>query len=140
MDDLEKLEGITTELMEVFEVYSPPVPIETMLNKPRENMWDEVDATQLSGGFMSIKDRYSPRMSLARLLARHIASSDWGRERGLFEMFKTDETLLPVFARMLIMPANMLRNLSAAARNPTTMSLQFEVPEEDARQRLQEYL
>jgi hypothetical protein len=39
---------------------------------------------------------------------------------------------------MLVMPRAMIESLNKASRNPTTMSMQFEVPEEDARLRLQE--
>ena len=102
-------------------------------------MWDGVDISQLSGSFLSIKERYSPRMSLARLLVRHVASSEWGRDRNLFELLK-DADNLQAFARMLIMPASMVMSMSMDARNPATMSLHFEVPEDDARVRLDEML
>lgn len=137
MDDLKQLEAITAELLEAFEISAPPVPIESMLQRPRAGMWEEVDINQLSGSFLSIKEQFSPRMSLARLLVRHIASSPWGRERGLMRLLKSDE-LIRTFARMLVMPHDMVVALSGGARNPMTMSMHFEVPEEDARVRLQE--
>lgn len=132
-----KLEAAAHEIMEAFEVYAPPVPIEFMLQKPRAGMWDVVDVTQLSGSFLSIKDRYSPRMSLARLLARHIASSDWGRSRDLFTMLQEGDQL-QAFARMLIMPREMLDGLTAAQRSPAAIVSYFEVPPEDASARLVE--
>lgn len=137
MADHKQLETIASELITTFEIISPPIPIESMLQHPKPDMWEEVDITKLSGGFLSIKETYSPRMSLARLLARHIVSSDWGKERGMFAMIRTDEDL-HAFARMLIMPQAMVKALSSGARTPTTMSLHFEVPEEDARLRLNE--
>lgn len=136
-DELRKLEACVAELMTAFEITVPPVPIETMLQNPMPNMWEQVDATQLSGTFLSMKTQYSPRMSLARLLARHVAVSSWGKERNLSYILK-DEELLRIFARMMLMPANMVMILTSGARNPTTMSMHFEVPEEDARFRLQE--
>lgn len=135
-DDFAQLERIAVDLVAAFDVDAPPVPIESMLQHPRDGMWEQVDINQLSGTFMSIRDRYSPRMSLARLLARHVTNSAWGSERGLLGILHKDETNIHAFARMLVMPQNMVNTLSAAARNPTTMSLQFEVPEDDARQRL----
>ena len=137
MEKMQKLEAIAAEILQLFNIISPPVPIETMLQHPKENMWEELDVNQLSGSFLNIREYYSPRMSLARLLARHIASSPWGRERGMMSLM-TDEDTVRAFARMLIMPQEMVRNLSTAARNPTAMSMHFEVPEEDARMRLQE--
>lgn len=133
------LEQIAREICETFEVYAPPVPIEIMLQRPPVGMWAEVDVTQLSGSFLSIKERYSPRMSLARLLVRHIAASKWGQERGLDSLLG-DGDMLGAFARMLIMPEDMVLGLTSNARNPKTMGLHFEVPEDDARQRLLELL
>lgn len=135
----QRMEEIASEICERFEVYAPPVPIELMLQKPVAGMWEEVDVSQLSGSFLSIKERYSPRMSLARLLVRHIATSDWGQERNLNELLG-DAEAINIFARMLIMPEDMVMGLSSSARNPKTMSLHFEVPEDDARQRLLELL
>lgn len=137
MSDISKLESIATEVIETFDIKAPPIPIESMLQHPKPDMWQEVDIAKLSGGFLSVKDIYSPRMSLARLLARHIANSEWGKTHELREIVK-DEDQIYAFARMLIMPMGMVKALSSGARAPTTMSFHFEVPEEDARLRLVE--
>jgi hypothetical protein len=133
----QQLEAIANEVMEAFEVYAPPVPIELMLQKPRTDMWNEVDVTQLSGSFLSVKDRYSPRMSLARLLARHIASSEWGQARNLFTILQEGDSL-QAFARMLIMPEDMLSGLTSGNRTTGYVVSHFEVPQDDASQRLLE--
>ena len=135
--DNERLEEIAAELCDKFEVYAPPVPIELMLQKPLPGMWEEVDVTQLSGSFMSLKERFSPRMSVARLLVRHIVSSEWGRQHNLPGMVN-DEQQTRAFARMLLMPREMVRGLTDSMRNPKTMSTHFEVPESDAEERLLE--
>lgn len=137
MTDFKRLESITDELIKVFAIQSPPIPIERMLQQPQENMWDELDINKLSGSFLNIKDYYSPRMSLARLLARHIVSSPWGKERGLTDLL-TDEMMLRAFARMLMMPAGMVTALSPEARTPERLSIHFEVPLDEAEQRLKE--
>ena len=137
MIDHQTLEQAAAELMAVFEINTPPIPIENMLQRPRENMWQEVDITQLSSSFLSVTDVYSPRMSLSRMLARHVASSEWGKERDLTAILKEPDTLHS-FARMLIMPRDMILTLSAGARTPTAMSIHFEVPESDAALRLEE--
>jgi hypothetical protein len=136
-EELRRLEACTAALLEAFNITAPPVPIESMLQRPLPGMWEQVDVTQLSGTFLSMKSQYSPRMSLARLLARHVTVCPWGKERNLLPVLKNDD-LLRVFARMLIMPRGMIEGLSSGARNPTAMSMHFEVPEEDARQRLQD--
>ncbi len=137
MTDFDHLEAIAQEVIDSFEVTAPPVPIETMLQKPPNNMWSEVDVNQLSGNFLNIKDRYSPRMSLARLLTRHILSSEWGAQRGLPTLI-THTDHVQAFARMLVMPREMITAMTTGGRNPTSMSIHFEVPEEDALKRLQE--
>lgn len=81
--DNEQLEALAQKLCDTFEIYAPPVPVEIMLRKPKENMWEEVDPAQLSGTFMKLTDRFSPRMSMARLLVRHISISDWGKQHNL---------------------------------------------------------
>jgi hypothetical protein len=140
MNSREKLEAIADELISTFGITVPPVPIETILANPKENMWNEVNVSQMSGTFFKITDRYSPRMSIARMLVRHILQSPWGSERKLGELLKGNEDLVHAFARMLVMPSSMVTMLTSGERNPTTMSIMFEVPEVDARQRLQELI
>lgn len=137
MIELSHLEHVTEELMAIFEINTPPIPIENMLQRPSQEMWVEVDITQLSSGFLQVKDVYSPRMSLARMLARHVASSKWGQERDLTDLLHNPDQL-HVFARMLIMPKFMVMTLTTGARTPTAMSVHFEVPEADAKVRLEE--
>jgi hypothetical protein len=135
MTDQNTLEQASIELMGVFDITTPPIPIENMLQRPKPNMWDEVDISHLSSSFLKVNDVYSPRMSLARMLARHVASSQWGQQHNLTPIL-TDPDQLYTFARMLIMPRNMVMQLTTGARTPTAMSVHFEVPEEDARLRL----
>ena len=129
------LEALAAEVIATFEIKTPPVPIEHMLQHPRTGMWEEVDIRQLSSGFLSLEDRYSPRMSLARLLARQIAFSSWGKKRGILPLLDAPDAVA-AFARMLIMPASMVEALSDNARTATNMRQHFEVPEKDARSRL----
>lgn len=136
-DALAQLDDIASELVAKFGVVTAPVPVETMVQNPVDGLWEVVDLTRLSGTFMTMKHRYSPRMSMARMLARHVVGSDWGAERNLPGLINHDEERMQEFARMLIMPLEIIKHMDPAGRNPTTMSLQFEVPEEDARLRLQ---
>lgn len=137
MSELETLERVAAELLAEFDVLSAPVPIETILQNPKDNMWEKVDITQLSGSFINLRQQYAPRMSIARLLARHLATCPWGRERELFAILREGDNINR-FARMLVMPKALVEQVNTAARNPTTMSLQFEVPEDDIRLRLDE--
>jgi hypothetical protein len=134
---LHRIEELVLDLMDSFEITAPPVPVELMLQQPMPNLWEKVDITQLSGSFLSIKEVFSPRMSLARLLVRHALVSPWGKDNELTFILK-DEPLLNAFARTLLMPSFMIEMMSSSARNPSAMSLHFEVPTEDARLRVQE--
>lgn len=134
-----ELERIASELIHTFAIEDPPVPIEIMLQSPKPDMWDEVNIRDLSVGFIK-GGHYSPRMSLARLLARHIIQSDWGDKRNLRAIVKEgkNEEVVKAFARMLIMPRHMILAMNESERIPLTMSMHFEVPEEDAQVRLTE--
>jgi hypothetical protein len=134
-EQTQQLEAIAAEVMRLFHVTAPPVPLESMLQQPPGDLWERVDLSQLTGNFWSIKDPYAPRMSLARLLARHIISSSWGEEHQLGDLIKSEQDVR-AFARMLIMPVGMIQVMSAGARNAVAMSINFEVPEEDAQKRL----
>ncbi len=133
----EQLEAIAQELLHEFEIDTPPVPVELMLHRPKDGMWEEVDINQLSGTFLSVRDYYSPRISVARLLARHVVNCPWGQMRELGNLIPNENTL-NAFARMIIMPQEMVAQLRPATRNSIAMSMHFEVPEEEARLRLQE--
>jgi hypothetical protein len=134
-DDLKRLEAIAGELLKAFDVKAPPVPVESMLQKPPPGMWGEINVSQLTGSFLSVRDPYSPRMSMARLLARHVINCEWGRERGLPDLIKSEEDVR-TFSRMLVMPKTMIEAMTTGARNPVAMSMNFEVPEDDAQGRL----
>lgn len=130
-------EAVAEELLEIFEIETPPVPIESMLQNPKPGMWREMDMTKLSGGFLRIDERFSPRMSLARLLARHLCRSEWGAEHGM-SAIADDEEQIALFTRVLMMPAFMVREMNSSARIPVTMSVRFEAPESEVEKRLAE--
>lgn len=136
-ENYKQLEAIASELIKAFEVKVPPIPIESMLQQPKPGMWGEINLSQLTGSFLTVRDVYSPRVSMARLLARHATNCEWGRTRGLATLI-TNEDEMRAFARMVLMPREMVMAMTQGARNPVAMSMQFEVPEDDAQKRLQQ--
>ena len=132
---MDHLENIVKELIELYSISAPPIPIERMLQQPHPDMWNEVDVSKLSSTFLNIKVRYSPRMSLARFLAREIAGSSWGRKRGL-EGISDDDPVIHRLARVIAMPGEMVMEINPESRTPELISLHFEVPEDDAKLRL----
>ncbi len=137
MANAKQLEAVVRELLEMYGVAAPPIPIERVLQHPHSDMWDEVDVSDLTGNFLNISTPFSPRMSLARFLARHIAKSPWGIKRGLGGLGADDESIHH-FARVIIMPIDLVLELNTNSRTPQLISLHFEVPEDDARLRLLE--
>lgn len=129
------IETAIVDLMNAFDVSEPPVPVEIMLQRPKAGMWKEVNLSELSTAFINIKQRYSPRMSVARLLARCACRSEWGDARQLAAVGSTDDGLRAL-ARAILMPQSMLDRLAISSRTPMAVSMRFEVPEDDARQRL----
>ncbi len=130
-------ERAVNDLMVAFDVTRPPVPVELMLQRPRPGMWKEVNLSELSLSFISVNQRYSPRMSVARLLARHICRCEWGATRGLGAYTENDEAMRSL-ARAIIMPRQMLEEGGAASRLVPILSDKFEMPEEDVERRLRE--
>ncbi|MEP7286521.1 MAG: hypothetical protein ABI947_12215 [Chloroflexota bacterium] len=129
------IEVAIADLANAFDVFEPPIPVEIMLQRPKEGMWKDYNLSELSTAFINIKQRYSPRMSVARLLARCACRSVWGTERKLTGLDEAHDSLYAL-ARAILMPKFMLDKLAPASRTPMAVSMRFEVPEEDARQRL----
>jgi len=133
---MEDLESVAAEFINLYDISAPPIPVEKMLQSPQPTMWEEVNIAELTAR-LDLSSPYSAQMSMARLLARNIFESQWGGERGLHGL-ETDDPTVRRFARMLVMPAHMIRQLNKTARTPLLLSLHFEVPEAEAYLRLQE--
>ncbi len=131
----ERIEHAVEEILVAFDVDHPPVPVELMLRTPPDGMWDGFDLTELSASFLSLSDRFAPRMSVVRLLARNIARSDWGKQRELHNI-PSDGDLIRYFARAIVMPKRMLGTIEKPT--PALLSSRFEVPEQDAKARLKD--
>src|SRR5438552_3990214 len=131
------IDAAIAELMTAFDVTEPPIPVEIMVQRPKAGMWKEINLAELSTAFINIKQRYSPRMSVARLLARSAVRSEWGERHNLTSIGSSDEGLRAL-ARAILMPRSMLEHLAPASRTPIAISMRFEAPEEDAKQRLQD--
>lgn len=129
-------DAVAAELMDAFEVEHPPVPVELMLKRPRPGMWREPNIGDLSLSFIQVSSPYSPRMSIARLLARHVCGCPWGEAHGLRRDYNDDE--IRYLARAVLMPSAMIAALSDAQRDPLDLSVRFEVPEADALARLRD--
>lgn len=129
------MEAATNELVIAFDVDTPPVPVETMLQRPKPGMWQQVNLSELSAAFINVRERHSPRMSVARLLVRYICRSAWGANHQL-GVLQNDEQAIRAFARTLLMPQAMIVRLDQSQRDPIMISDRFEVPENDARLRL----
>src|SRR5258708_1516642 len=122
--ELDVIENAVVDLMAAFDVSGPPIPVEIMLQRPKPGMWREVNLSELSTAFINVKQRYSPRMSVGRLLARNICRSDWGAKRNLTPISSSEESLRAL-ARAILMPRSMLAALPDASRTPIAISMRF---------------
>lgn len=136
MVNMQHLEAVAREFISLFNIIAPPIPVEKMLQSPLPGMWDEVDVSQMTAR-LDLSSPYSAQMSMARLLARNIMMSQWGITHELGGLDE-DEDVVRAFARMLVMPADMIMQLNETSRTPQLLSLHFEVPEAEAKQRLDE--
>lgn len=131
---LEVIEQTVDDMLAAFDIQQPPVPIELMLQRPREGLWPRADLKQMTGSFFSLTDPYMSRISAARLLARCVARSDWGQGRGLEPTLQSDAAM-NLFARAIIMPH---RLLEGQLDDMDMLITRFEVPEEDVLARLRD--
>jgi hypothetical protein len=129
------IESAVNDLLSAFDVTAPPVPVEVMLQRPKAGMWKEVNLSELSAAFINIRQRYSPRMSIARLLVRYICRSEWGQARHLDSLLGNDAAIR-AFARALLVPRTLLLSGTTAHRDPAVLSVRYEIPEDDVRLRL----
>src|SRR5262245_47525573 len=129
------IETAVKDLVKAFDVSTPPIPVELMLQRPKPGMWKEINLSELSTSFINVRQRYSPRMSVGRLLARSICRSEWG-DRHQLKSYIEDDEAIRALARAILVPKDMLDLIPPASRSTMAVSMRFEVPEDDARQRL----
>ncbi|NJL93678.1 MAG: hypothetical protein HC915_08070 [Anaerolineae bacterium] len=130
---LQTIESAVEAMLAAFDVDRPPVPVELMLQRPREGLWPEIDLAEMSATFLHLHDRYAPRMSVVRLLARNVARSPWGYAHGLASL-ADDSEQVNAFARAIILPQRFLDAPTPA--DLAALSDRFEVPENDVLMRL----
>lgn len=132
-----ELDEAAIEFLKLHAVTQPPVPVEDILLHPAGDMW-EPDLSDLSLQSFDVRERYSARPTIARLVARYVGQSDWARQRGLAgkDGFTPDEARY--FGAALLMPGRWLNELHAAERDPASVRIRFQVPLRDATQRLAE--
>src|SRR5262249_39592594 len=123
----ETLENAVKDLVLAFEITVPPIPVELMLQRPKAGMWKEVNVSELSTSFINVRQRYSPRMSVGRLLARSICRSEWGDNHKLKGYTENDE-MIRALARAILVPKSMLDLIPPASRSTMAVSMRFEVP------------
>lgn len=136
-DTLAMIEKAVQDMLTAFDIDHPPIPVELMLQRPRENMWSEIDLAEMSATFLTLHDRYAPRMSVVRLLARNIVRSDWGKQRGLDALIQ-ESSKIAMLARAIIIPRQFLESGDVNLQDLMAVSNLFEVPEEDITLRLED--
>ncbi|MCA9914658.1 MAG: RsmD family RNA methyltransferase, partial [Anaerolineae bacterium] len=136
--ELPRLEDIASEFVGEFDIVHPPVPVEDMLQNPKPGMWATgVDMNNMTTSFFSSRGPSTVRMALARFLARQLAGSSWGESHDSKPLLKDEnKALLYAFARMIIMPVEMVEAVAPNVRSPMMLAVRFDVPEDDARERL----
>lgn len=135
--DMTTLEQLVDDLMDAFEITTiNRVPLEYILQNPKENMWDEIDAKNFTIGLINPNPQ-NVLASVARGATRELANSPWGEANGLAVM-KDDEELIAIFARMLLMPRKLIIQIPEDSRTIKHISDFFEASPDDVEKRLQE--
>jgi len=131
------LETVVEELITEYHILEAPIRVEQILQYPLDGMGASLQVSKMSTGFIQINKPFAPRMALARWLARQLIKSDWGIARQLDQVL-TGEIRIKVFARILLMPRQMIMALQKESRTVVTLVNYFQVPPEEAKQRLEE--
>lgn len=136
MTEYEALEDAADALIAAFDITTPPVPIDTMMMTPRAGMWPKIDLSQLTLSFTARGDRFAPRISIARLIVRHLIQTEWGQAHNLHQLIGDDPSRIIDFGRMVLMPRALLNQMTDKDQTPINVSMAFMVPEDDAEARL----
>lgn len=124
------LEAVVHELIQLYNVQTPPVPIETMLEQPYNQMWENALAFDLSSKYYDPNEPNNSRMGLARMLTRRLCGSQWGRDRKLDHII-TGRDQVYAFAQMLVLPRALLKEVHQDDMNPSALGDMFQVPLSD---------
>ncbi len=130
-------ERTVNELMALYHVEQPPVPLEAILQQPQAGMWTRIDLSVIAGPLAEAREIYTTRLALGQLLAHLICTCPWGSQREL-DPLAQDEAALRKLTRSLLMPRDLLYRMPASTLKPSAMKALFEVPQLEARQRLVE--
>ncbi|MBX3082449.1 MAG: hypothetical protein KF716_12505 [Anaerolineae bacterium] len=123
------------DLLTIYQVDAPPIPVELMLQRPKAGLWEAADPNELTNSAGMRQNKYTLRMSVSRLLARSISLSQWGHDHNL-SVLEYDKEALRAFARAILMPRKMLEQIYEGIRTPPVIAMRFQVPAEDAQLRL----
>ena len=129
--------AVAEQLLAAYEIHSPPVPIEAILQRPQPDMWDRIDLSALSSTFFAAGGPYRLRLALANLLAGLLTSTEWGAQRGLNGLNSNKEEMESL-ARAILMPRAWLARLPAASLTVAAISPIYQVPAAEVAIRLRE--
>ncbi|MBL8147252.1 MAG: hypothetical protein JNL34_12785 [Anaerolineae bacterium] len=129
--------AVAEQLLAAYGIYSPPVPIEAILQRPQPDMWDTIDLSELSGTFFAAGDPYRPRLALTHLLVRLLTGTEWGAQRGLNGLNSSREQVESL-ARAILMPRAWLARLPATSLTAAAISPIYQVPAAEVVIRLRE--
>ncbi len=132
-----RINRLVNALLERYHVAEPPVPIEQMLKKPLDGLW-EPHPSQISFILGHGIYRYAPRLAEARLLYRMLSDSAPTRKAGFDVPWPVTRRAIKYFARCLLMPEEWIRALPQPDRTPDAVSEIFQGTSYDAILRLAE--
>lgn len=136
-DTRARIQHLANTLLDRYQVYEPPVPIEDMLKHPLDALW-QPNPSKISFIVGHGLYRYAPRMGEARLLYRLICDNADARRAGLDAPWPAARREIKYFARCLLMPEDWIRQLPESDRIVDAISERFQVTTFDAVIRLAE--
>lgn len=125
--ELQRLDVLAQKILKHYNLSQPPVPIETILQHPPQELLPAVDITDLSLVFGIGEHRYEYRVAIARLLYRELCRHQ--REINGEPLPYTNDAAR-YFAAALLIPADwVLKYIRRPMVNLQQVSEAFQVPE-----------
>lgn len=123
----QRLDALASEILDIYSLSEPPVPIETIMqHPPRKLLPAAVDITDLSLVFGISEHRYEYRVAVARLLYRELCR--YKDEHN--ESLPYNNDAARYFAAVLLIPAEWaLRYIRRPLINLQQISEAFQVPD-----------
>jgi len=122
-----RLEHLAMELLRISNALRLPVPVEEIYQKPPYDLW-HIDPHMPAPYLTFSNDPLQNRLETGRAIARLIGECQWATRLRLLGDSPLSAGEVEVFALAVLMPTALLAGLNERQRNPSSVSMLFQLP------------